>query len=88
MQTHVNEMGNIFRFKINTWYVLELLTPGTMIFLDLKIKRKWRKKRWKCTSFNITAINTVHCNFVKNKDYQQSSRVSYTFIQNNHFVNY
>ena len=35
----------------------------------------------------ITEVVLVHCNVVNN-DYQQNSRVQYTFVSNNLFVNY
>ena len=35
----------------------------------------------------ITQVILVHCNIVNN-DYQQNSRVLYTFVPKNHSVNY
>ena len=35
--------------------------------------------------FEITEVVLVHCNIVNN-DYQQDSRVLYTFVPNNHLV--
>ena len=35
----------------------------------------------------ITEVVLIHCNVVK-MDYQRDSRVLYTFVSNNHLVNY
>ena len=66
-------------------YNLELLTPET-IKLPGSIENKITKDKndENVPHFEITDIVLVHCNFVKN-DYQQDSRVLYTFVPNKPF---
>ena len=63
-------------------YNLELLTPET-IKLPGSIENKITKDKndENVPHLEITDIVLVHCNFVKN-DYQQDSRVLYTFVPN------
>ena len=66
-------------------YNLELLTPET-IKLPGSIENKITKDKndENVPHLEITDIVLVHCNFVKN-DYQQDSRVLYTFFPNKPF---
>ena len=66
-------------------YNLELLTPET-IKLPGSIENKITKDKndENVPHLEITDIVLVHCNFVKN-DYQQDSRVLYTFVPNKPF---
>ena len=66
-------------------YNLELLTPET-IKLPGSIENKITKDKndENVPHLEITDIVLAHCNFVKN-DYQQDSRVLYTFVPNKPF---
>ena len=66
-------------------YNLELLTPET-IKLPGSIENKITKDKndENVPHLEIADIVLVHCNFVKN-DYQQDSRVLYTFVPNKPF---
>ena len=66
-------------------YNLELLTPE-IIKLPGSIENKITKDKndENVPHLEITDIVLAHCNFVKN-DYQQDSRVLYTFVPNKPF---
>ena len=69
-------------FRIKTGYYLELLMPKTMKLLgSTKSKITNAKNSEKKAHLEITEVGLAHCNNVKN-DYQQDSRVLYTFIPN------
>ena len=69
-------------FKIKTKYYLELLTPETMKLLgSTKSEINKDKNGENVPHLEITEVVLVHCNIVKN-EYQQDSRVSYTFVPN------
>ena len=86
VQTYVNKIENRITFKIKNGYVLELLTKETMKQLlgstDNKITKD--KNGENVPHLEITEVVLVHCNMVNN-DYQQDSRVLYTFIPNKLF---
>ena len=69
-------------FKIKNGYSLELLTPETMKFLG-SIENTIIKdeKSQNVLHLEITEVVLVHSNIV-NSDYQQDSRVLYTFVPN------
>ena len=72
-------------FKIKNGYSLELLTPETMKLLgSTKSKITKDKNGQNVTHLEITELVLVHCNIVNN-DYQQDSRVLYTFLPNKSF---
>ena len=84
---HVNKIENRITFKIKTGYCLELLTPEIMKLLgstENKIAKD--KNDENIPLFEITEVVLVHCNIV-NIDYQQDSRVLYTFVPNKPFGN-
>ena len=69
-------------FKIKTKYYLELLTPETMKLLgSTKSEINKDKNGENVPHLEITEVVLVHCNIVKN-EYQQDSRVLYTFVPN------
>ena len=72
-------------FKIKNGYSLELLTPETTILLG-RIENKITKDKTgeNIPHLEITGVVLVHCNIV-NSDYQQNSRVLYTFVSNKPF---
>ena len=72
-------------FKIKEGYGLELLIPETMKLLgSTKNKITKEKNGENVPHLKITEVVLVHCNIVNN-DYQQDSRVSYTFVRNKPF---
>ena len=79
VQIYVNTIENRITFKIKNGYSLELLTPGQLDYLEaLKIKTE------NVPHLKITEVVLVHCDIVNN-DYQQDSRVLYTFVPNKPF---
>ena len=85
VQTYVNKIENRITFKINDGYSLEILTPETVKLLgstENKIAKD--KNDENVPHLEITEVVLVHCNIVNN-DYQQDSRVLYTFVPNKPF---
>ena len=65
---------------------LKLLTPETKkLFGSTKSKMTKNKNGENLPHFEITGVLLVHFNTF-NKDYQQDSRVLYTFISNKSFA--
>ena len=72
-------------FKIKNGYSLELLTPETIKLLrntENKITRGENVKN--VLHLEITEVVLVHCDIVNN-NYQEDSRVLYTFAPNKLF---
>ena len=66
-------------------YSLELLTPETIKLLwSTENKTTKDKNSENVSHLEITEVVLVHCNIVNN-DYQQDSRVLYTFVPNKQF---
>ena len=85
MQIYVNKIENKVRFKIKNGYSLELLTPETIKLLgSSKSKLTKDKNGENVPHLQITEMTLVHSNIVNN-DYQQDSRVLYTFVPNKPF---
>ena len=85
IQIYVNKIGNMITFKIKNGYCLELLTKETMELLgstESKISKD--KNAENVPHIEITEVVLVHFNMVNN-DYQQDSRVLYTFVPNKYF---
>ena len=75
----------IYVNKIKNRYSLELLTPETMKLLgSTKNKITKDKNSENVPNLEITEVVLIHCNIVNN-DYQQDSRVLYTFVPNKPF---
>ena len=86
VQIYVNKIENRVTFKIKNGYHLEHLTPETMKLLGSTENKIIKDKNGEnVPHFEITEVVLVHCNIVNN-DYQQDSRVLYTFVPNNHLV--
>ena len=69
---------------IKDGYALELLTPETMKLLgSTKNKITTDKNGENVPHLEITEVILVYCNI--NNDYQQDSRVLYTFVPNKPF---
>ena len=85
VQIYVNKIENRVTFKIKNGYSLELLTPETMKLLgSTKNKITKDKNGENVPHLEITEVVLVHCNIVNN-DYQQDSKVLYTFLPNKPF---
>ena len=85
IQIYVNKIENRVTFKIKNGCSLELLTPETMKLLgSTKNKITKDKNGENVPHLEITEVVLVHCNIVNN-DYQQESRVLYTFVPNKPF---
>ena len=82
---YVNKIENMVTFKIKNGYSLELLTPETMKLLGSTENKITKDKNGKnVLHLEITKVALLHCNIVDN-DYQQDSRVLYTFVPNKPF---
>ena len=85
VQIYVNKIKNRITFKIKNGYSLELLTPETMKLLGSTENKIIKDKNGEnVPHLEITEVVLVHCNIVNN-DYQQDSRVLYTFVPNKPF---
>ena len=85
IRTYVNRIENRITFKIKNGNYFELLTPETMKFLgstESKITKD--KNSENVPHLEIVELVLVHCNLVNN-DYQQDSRILYTFVPNKTF---
>ena len=82
---YVNKIKNRIVFKIKTGYYLELLMPETMkLSGSTKSKITKDENGENVLQLGITKGILVHCNIVNN-NYQQDSRVLYTFVPNKSF---
>ena len=85
VQISVNKIENRITFKIKNGYSLELLTPETMELLGSTENKITKDKNGgNVPHVEITEVVLVHCNIVNN-DYQQDSKVLYTFVPNKPF---
>ena len=88
IRMYINKIENRITFKIKNGYCLELLTPETMKLLgstESKINKD--KNGENVPHLEIVELVLVHCNLVNN-DYQQDSRILFTFVQTSHLVVY
>ena len=84
-QIYANKTENRITFKIKKGYSLELLTKEAMKLLgSTKNKVTKDKNGENMPHLEIAEVVLVHCNIVNN-DYQQDSRVLYTFVPNKSF---
>ena len=82
---YVNKIENRITFKIKYGYFLELLTPETMKLLGSSESKITEDKDCEIAPhLEIAELVLVHCNLVNN-DYQQDSRILYTFVPNKRF---
>ena len=78
-------MENRITSKIENGYYLELLIPETMKLLgstESKISKD--KNGENVPNLEVVELVLVHCSLVNN-DYQQNSRILYTFVPNKPF---
>ena len=82
---YVNRIENRITFKIKDRDTLELSTIETMKLLGSTESKITKDKNGEnVPHLEITEVVLVHCNIVNN-DYQQDSRVLYTFVPNKPF---
>ena len=85
IRIYVDKIENRITFKIKNGYYLELLTPETMKLLgSTKSKIAKDKNDEYVPHLEIVELVLVHCPLVNN-DYQQDSRILYTFVPNKPF---
>ena len=85
IRIYINKIVNRITFKIKTGYYLELLTPGTMKLLGSTRSKITKDENGEnVPRLEITEVVLIDCNIVKN-DYEQDSRVLYTFVPNKSF---
>ena len=85
IRIHVNKIESRITFRIKTEYYLELSMTETMkLFGSFKSKITKDKNNENVPHLEITEVVLVHWNIVNN-DYQQDSRVLYTFVPNKSF---
>ena len=85
VQIYIDKIENRITFKIKDGYSLELLTKETMKLLGSTENKITKDKNGEnVPHLEITEVVLVHCNMVNN-DYQQDSRVLYTFVPNKPF---
>ena len=85
IRIYVNKIENRIKFKIKNGYYLERLAPETMKLLGSTVSKIIKDKNGEnVPHLDITELVLVHCNLVNN-DYQQDSRILYTFTPNKPF---
>ena len=85
IRLYVNKIQNRITFKIKNGYYLELLTPETIKLLGSSESKITKDKSGEnVPHLEIAELVLVHCNLVNN-DYQQESRILYTFVPNKTF---
>ena len=85
VQIYVNKIKNRIVFKIKTGYKLELLSPEAMRLLGSSKKDIDQDKDGEIVpKLESVEVVLVHCNLVNN-NYQQASKVLFTFVPNKHF---
>ena len=84
-QIYVNKIKNRIVFKIKTGYKLELLTEETVQFLGSSKNVIDKNKDTEIVPrLETVEVILVHCNLANN-NYQQVSKVLFTFVPNKQF---
>ena len=85
IRIYVNRIENRITFKIKRGYYLELLKGETMKLLGSAESKITKYKSGEDVAhLDAVELVLIHCNLV-NSDYQQDSRILYTFVPNNTF---
>ena len=85
IRIYVNKIENRITFTIKNGYYLELLTPDAMKLLASTESEITKDKNGEnVLHLGLTELVLIHCNLVNN-DYQQDSRILYTFVSNKPF---
>ena len=86
IRIYVNQTQNSITFGIKVGYYLELLTTETVKLLGSTKNKLIKDENGKNVSrLEIAEIVLVNCDIVNN-DYQEDSRVLYTFVLNKLFL--
>ena len=86
IRIYVNQTQNSITFGIKVGYYLELLTTETVKLLGSTKNKLIKDENGKNVSrLEIAEIVLVNCEIVNN-DYQEDSRVLYTFVLNKSFL--
>ena len=86
IRIYVNKIKNRITFKIKSRHYLELLTLETMKLLGSTENKITKEKNGEnVTHLEVVELVLVHCNLVNN-DYQQDSRILYSFVPTNQIV--
>ena len=82
---YINKIEKRITFKIKSGCYLELLTPETVKLLGITVSKINKDKNGEnVPNLEVAEVVLVHCNLVNN-DYQQESRILYTFVANKTF---
>ena len=85
IRIYVNKIRNRITSKIKNGYYLELLTPETIKLLGSSKSKITKDENGEdVPNLEVAEVVLVHCNLVNN-DYQQESRILYTFVPNKTF---
>ena len=85
IRIYINRIENRITFKIKSGYYLELLTPETMKLLGVTVSKINKDKNGEnVPHLEVAELVLVLCNLVNN-DFQQDSRILYTFVPNKTF---
>ena len=85
IRIYVNKIEDRITFRIKSGYYLELLTLETMKVVGSTESKITKDKNGEnVPHLEVAEIVLVHCNLVNN-DYQQDSRILYTFAPNKTF---
>ena len=85
IRIYVNKIENRITFQTKNGYYFELLTPETMQLLGSIVSKINKNKNGEnVPHLEVVEVILVHCNLLNN-DYQQNSRILYTFIPNKAF---
>ena len=85
IRIYENKSENRITFKIKNGYYLELLTTETMKLLGSTESKITKDKNGEnVPHLEVVELILAHCNLANN-DYQQDSRILYTFVPNKAF---
>ena len=85
IRIYINRIENRITFKIKSGYCLELLTSKTMKLLGSTLSKINKDKNGESVPhLEVVKLVLVHCNLANN-DYQQDSRILFTFAPNKAF---
>ena len=83
---YVNKIENRITFRVKTGCYFQLLTPETMKLLGSTKSRITKVENGEnVPHLEINGVVLIHCNIVNN-NYQQDSRVLYTFVPKKSFL--
>ena len=87
IRMYMNRIENRITFKIKSGYYLDLLTAETMKLLESTESKIAKDKNGEnVPHLEVVELVLVHCDLVNN-DYQQDSRILFTFVSNKTFGN-